>query len=73
MEDLVSCLSGSYEQACCMLCVLKYMANDCDNETIVIEDSIRRLFYKAMDGIAREKVFKGVLDQWSFKISQELD
>ncbi len=56
-----------------MLCVLKYMANDCDNETIVIEDSIRRLFYKAMDGIAREKVFKGVLDQWSFKISQEPD
>jgi hypothetical protein len=73
VEDLISCLSSSYEQACCMLCVLKYKANDSDNETIVIEDSIRRLFFKAMDSIAREKVFKGILDQWSLKISQEPD
>ena len=52
-----------------MLQVLKYMANDCDNETIVIEDSIRRAFYNTMDALSREQVFKGILDQWSMKIA----
>ena len=45
-----------------MLQVLKYMANDCDNDSIVIEDSIRRAFYQTMDSLSRELVFKGILD-----------
>lgn len=46
------------------------MANDCDNESIVIEDSIRRNFYKFMDSVSRHLVFQQILEQWSQKISQ---
>jgi hypothetical protein len=29
------------------------MANDCDNESIVIEDSIRKEFYIFLDSVSR--------------------
>lgn len=50
---------------------MKYMANDCDNDSIVIEDSIRTAYFKFLDGASREKVFKQILDTWSMKINQE--
>ena len=47
------------------------MANDCDNESIVIEDSIRKAFYRYLDSVSRHKVIKQILDHWSARISQE--
>jgi hypothetical protein len=47
------------------------MANDCDNESIVIEDSIRKAYYKYLDSVSQDKVFKQILDTWSMKINQE--
>jgi len=49
----VQSLSTNEDAATCLLQVLKYMANDCDNESIVIEDSIRRNFYRYMDSVSR--------------------
>jgi len=71
IEDITACLSDSIESALVLLQVLKYMANDCDNESIVIEDSIRKAFYKYLDSVSGEKVFKQILDHWSARISQE--
>jgi hypothetical protein len=48
------------------------MANDCDNDSIVIEDSIRKAYYSYLDGVSREKVFKSILDLWSSRINQEV-
>ena len=57
VEDITSNLSGSVDQALCLLHTLKYMANDCDNQSIVIEESIRKGFYKYLDSASRVLVF----------------
>ena len=43
------------------------MASDCDNDSIVIEDSIRQNFYHFMDKIASQ-IFGGVFNLWAQKI-----
>ena len=45
IEDLTSALSASLESGLCLLQILKYMANDCDNDRIVVEDSTRDSFF----------------------------
>lgn len=52
VHDITTELSGSVEHATCLLLILKYMAAECDNSSIVIEDSIRQNFYTFMDKIA---------------------
>lgn len=69
IEDMTAYLSTNIDQVSCMMQVLKFMANDCDNDSIVIEDSIRKTFYKYMDGLSRVKVFKQILDFWALKIA----
>lgn len=71
IEDITACLSDRIESALVLLQVLKYMANDCDNESIVIEDSIRKAFYRYLDSVSRHKVIKQILDHWSARITQE--
>ena len=46
------------------------MANDCDNESIVIEDSIRKGFFDYLDNSAKVLVFKNILDAWSERLPQ---
>jgi preprotein translocase subunit SecF len=43
------------------------MASDCDNDSIVIEDSIRQNFYTFMDKVAYQ-IFDQVFNQWASKI-----
>ena len=52
VEHLSSELSESVDHVTCLLLILKYMASDCDNDSIVIEDSIRHNFYNFIDSIA---------------------
>jgi len=52
VQDIIQELSGSVDHAICLLLILKYMASDCDNDSIVIEDSIRQNFFVFMDKIA---------------------
>jgi hypothetical protein len=52
VQDITQELSGSVDHAICLLLILKYMASDCDNDSIVIEDSIRQNYYLFMDKIA---------------------
>jgi len=45
IEDLTQAFSSNIDQAICLLSTLKYMANDCDNDSIVIEDSTRSKYF----------------------------
>ena len=68
MNDVTSAFSGDLEQALCLLRILKYMAEDCDNEQIVVEESIKNSFYNFLDSHAREHVFKNIFNQWASNI-----
>jgi len=48
-EQMISCFSLSIEHGMCLLVILKYMADDCDNDKLVIEDSIRRNYFDFID------------------------
>jgi hypothetical protein len=43
------------------------MASECDNSSIVIEDSIRQNFFGFMDKVAYQ-IFDQVFNQWASKI-----
>lgn len=61
VESMSRELSGNVEHATCLLLILKYMASDCDNDSIVIEDSIRQNYFQYMDNIA-SKIFDTVFN-----------
>lgn len=67
VKDITTELSGSVEHATCLLLILKYMASDCDDDSIVIEDSVRQNFYVFMDNVAYQ-IFDQVFNQWASKI-----
>lgn len=52
VEQISAEFSDSVDHATCLLLVLKYMAADCDNDSIVVEDSIRHNFFAFIDNIA---------------------
>lgn len=55
------------DHATSLLLILKYMASECDNSSIVIEDSIRQNFFGFMDKVAYQ-IFDQVFNQWASKI-----
>lgn len=67
VEHLSQELSDSVDHATCLLLILKYMASDCDNDSIVVEDSIRNNFFQFIDSIA-PKVFDQIFNQWAMKL-----
>jgi Exportin 1-like protein len=67
VESISQELSESVDHATCLLLILKYMASDCDNDSIVIEDSIRQNFFQFVDAIAPQ-VFDQIFNQWAQKL-----
>jgi hypothetical protein len=61
-------LSGSVDQALCLLNTLKYMANECDNNSIVIEESIRKSFYLFLNEKSLNCVLYNILNLWATKL-----
>ena len=45
VEYLSSQLSENVDHATALLLIIKYMAEMCDNDSVVIEDSIRQNFF----------------------------
>ena len=60
--------SSDVEQALCLLRILKYMAEDCDNEQIVVEESLKESYYNYLDSHARVHIFKNIFTQWAQNI-----
>ena len=46
------------------------MAEDCDNEQIVVEESVKESYYEYLDSHAREQVFKNIFNHWAQNIPQ---
>ncbi len=67
VEHLSSELSDSVDHATCLLLILKYMASECDNDYIVLEDSIKHNYFMFIDQIAPQ-VFELIFNQWATKI-----
>ena len=70
VSDITSAFSADLEQALSLLRILKYMAEDCDNEQIVVEESMKESYYRFLDGHAREHIFKNIFTQWAINIPQ---
>lgn len=51
--------------------ILKYMASDCDNDSIVIEDSVRHKYFEYLDKIV-DQVFSQIFNLWAQKINQQV-
>lgn len=65
--DFILEFQDSVDLAICQLMILKYMASDCDNDSIVIEESVRGDFFQFLDEIAPQ-VFDQVFNAWSIKL-----
>lgn len=51
--------------------ILKYMASDCDNDSIVIEDSLRSNYFKFLDNVSGQ-VFDQIFNLWAQKINHQV-
>jgi hypothetical protein len=69
IEDVAQIFQADIDRAFVLLSTLKYMADDCDNESIVIEDSIRDSYFGFLDSRARVSVFQSIFDHWAKNIS----
>jgi hypothetical protein len=49
VEELITILNGSVEEAQCLLTIMRFMASECEDEGIVIEETIRESFYEFID------------------------
>jgi hypothetical protein len=50
------------DRAFVLLSILKYMADDCDHESIVVEDSVRSSFFNYLDSQAGLTVFGQIFE-----------
>jgi Exportin 1-like protein len=64
LEVFLHEFSDSVDHAICLLITLRYMASDCDNDSIVIEDSLRQEYFQYLDEIA-PSVFEKVFNTWA--------
>jgi len=69
VENMASELSENVDHVTALLLIIKYMADICDNDSIVIEDSIRQSFFTFMDNISQQ-IFEGVFNYWAGKLLQ---
>ena len=68
LENLIAEFSNTVDQATSLLMILTYMAQDCDNDSIVIEGSLRSHFFSFLDSIAPQ-VFELIFNQWAQRIN----
>ena len=75
--SLISDVSGMFQtdidRAFVLLSILKYMADDCDHESIVVEDSVRTSFFNYLDSQAGETVFSRIFEPWAKNMSMVQD
>ena len=67
VRDLIQQFSANPDDAICLLYLLRYMASECEDEGIVIEESLRESYFEYIDQIC-DIVFKEVYDEWAGKI-----
>ena len=68
ITDITQAFQADLEQAICLLRILRYMAEDCDNEQIVVEESIKESYFAFLDSHARQHIFLNIFNQWALNI-----
>ena len=68
ITDITQAFQGDLEQALCLLRILRYMAEDCDNEQIVVEESVKESYFYFLDSHARQYIFQNIFNQWALNI-----
>ena len=56
VDVLIENLSNTPEEIKCLLTICRYMASECEDEGIVIEESLRESYFDYMDQVC-DKVF----------------
>jgi len=64
MQDLTQNLSTNLQGVKSLLAIIAYMANECEDEQIVIEESLRESFFDFVDTVCAS-VFKDVFNHWA--------
>jgi hypothetical protein len=64
IEELINVLNGSIQEAQCLLTIIRFMASECEDESIVIEETLRESFYEFID-FHSSVIFKQVHTYWS--------
>lgn len=67
IEELCQTLNSSVPEAQCLFSIIGFMASECEDEGIVIEETLRESFFEYLDRIAAF-VFKEVHTFWSDQI-----
>ena len=49
IKDLITNLNSNIQEAHCLLTILGYMASECEDESVVIEESLRESFFNYID------------------------
>lgn len=65
---LATGLQDSADEVIQLLSIVRYLASEVDDESIVIEQSIRESFFDYIDAIANT-IFTDVLDHWAKRLS----
>ena len=72
IPELVGALSGSIQEAQCLFSIIGYLASECEDEGVVIEESLRESFFDFIDNIS-PVVFKDIFNSWAEKIINNKD
>lgn len=70
LSSLQTSLSSSTEHAYCLLKILEYFASECEDENIVIEESLRESLFDYIDDMSKI-VFTQIYNEWSQKLSDD--
>ena len=65
--ELISMLSTNIEEANCLVTIMGYMASECEDEGIVIEESLRESFFDYIDQIC-DVIFTNIFGSLSTKL-----
>ena len=70
LSSLQTSLSSSPEHAYCLLKILEYFASECEDESIVIEESLRESLFDYIDSMS-DAVFTQIYNEWSLKLTDD--
>lgn len=67
LDDMLSQLSGSKNEFLSLVLILKNLASECEDEEVVIEETVRESFYDYLDAICIS-VFSNFFEDWAGKL-----
>ena len=70
LNQLQNSMSATPEQAFCLLKILEYFASECEDDNVVIEESLRESLFDYIDKLS-DPVFTLIYNQWAQKLTDD--